>query len=248
MKGNFAGVIINRLALNIDKIFDYRIPDDLSDNVTVGSHVFVPFGRGKKLIEGYVLYIKDETDFSGDVKEIVSLASPEPLFDKEMLDVANHLKETCFCSYISAIKTILPPGSGNKNKANDKFIRGSKLNLPYDEAFDILETMRTKAPKQAQILELLIQNDFVADSDISLLTGASYAAIKALKEKGYIKTEVIETLRMPLDYDEIKPTKSPKLNEEQQSAVDTVTQAIKNQKTDTFLLHGITGSGKTEVF
>ena len=248
MKGNFAGVIINRLALNIDKIFDYRIPDDLSDNVTVGSHVFVPFGRGKKLIDGYVLYVKNETDFEGDVKEISSLASPEPLFDREMLDVANHLKETCFCSYISAIKTILPPGSGNKNKTNDKFIRGSRLNLPYDEAFDILETLRTKAPKQAQILEILIQNDFVADSDITLLTGASYAAIKALKEKGYIKTEVIETLRMPLDYDDIKPTKSPKLNAEQQSAVDTVTQAVKIQKSDTFLLHGITGSGKTEVF
>ena len=75
MKGNFAGVIINRLALNIDKIFDYKIPDDLIDKICVGSHVFVPFGRGKKLIDGYVLYIKDETDFEGDVKEIASLAS-----------------------------------------------------------------------------------------------------------------------------------------------------------------------------
>jgi len=248
MKGNFAGVIINRLALNIDKIFDYAIPDDLINSVTVGSHVFVPFGRGKKLIDGYVLSVKNETDFSGDVKEISSLASPEPLFDEEMLDIANHLKETCFCSYISAIKTILPPGSGNKNKTSDKFIRGSRLNLPYDEAFDVLEVLRTKAPRQAQVLELLIQNDFVADSDITLMTGASYVAIKTLKEKGFIKTEIIETLRMPLDYDEIKPTKSPKLNVEQQAAVDVVTDSLKSKKTDTFLLHGITGSGKTEVF
>ena len=72
MKGNFAGVIINRLALNIDKIFDYAIPDNLTESVTVGSHVFVPFGRGKKLIDGYVLYVKNETNFSGDVKEITS--------------------------------------------------------------------------------------------------------------------------------------------------------------------------------
>ena len=248
MKGNFAGVIINRLALNIDKIFDYAIPDDMIDKITVGSHVFVPFGRGKKLIDGYVLSVKNESDFSGDVKEIASLASAAPLFDEEMLDIANHLKETCFCSYISAIKTILPPGSGNKNKISDKFIRGSRLNLPYDEAFDVLEILRKKAPKQAQILELLIQNDFVADSDITLLTGASYTAIKSLREKGFIKAETIETLRMPLDYNEIKPTKSPKLNEEQQTAVDTVTEAVKNKTTDTFLLHGITGSGKTEVF
>ncbi len=248
MKGNFAGVIINRLALNIDKIFDYRIPDDLVDKVTVGSHVFVPFGRGKKLIDGYVLCVKSETDFSGEVKEIASLATAEPLFDEEMLGIAAHIKETCFCSYISAIKTVLPPGSGQKHKVNDKFIRGSRLNLPYDEAFEMLELLRKKAPKQAQVLELLIQNDFVADADITFLTGASYAAIKALKEKEFIKEEVIEALRMPLNYDEIEPTKSPQLNDEQRTAVEKITASIKDKKTDTFLLHGITGSGKTEVF
>ena len=248
MMGNFAGVIINRLALSIDKIFDYRIPDDLKEKITVGSHVFVPFGRGKKLIDGYVLSLKNETEFKGEVKEIVSLATPEPLFDEEMLEIAQHIKKTCFCSYISAIKTILPPGSNAKNKAGEKFIRGSVLNLPYDEAFDILESLRTRAPKQAQVLELLIQNDFVADSDITLLTGASYSAIKTLKDKGFIRTETIESLRMPLNYDEIEKTHSPKLNDEQTRAVNTITDSIKKEKTDTFLLHGITGSGKTEVF
>lgn len=248
MKGSFAGVIINRLALNIDKIFDYHIPDDLVAKITVGSHVLVPFGRGKKLIDGYVLSVNDETVFNGETKDIVALASPEPLFDEEMLSVANHIKETCFCSYISAIKCILPPGSGRKNKVNDKFIRGSRLNLPYDEAFDVLETLRTKAPKQAQVLELLIQNDFVADADITFLTGVSYAAIKALKEKDFIRTEIIETLRMPLNYDEIEPTKSPELNQEQAAAVKEITTAVKNKTGGTFLLHGITGSGKTEVF
>ena len=248
MTDNFAGIIINRLALSIDKIFDYKIPDDLKGKISVGSHVFVPFGRGKKLIDGYVLSVKNETDFDGEVKEIASLATPEPLFDEEMLHLADHIKETCFCSYISAIKTVLPPGSGTKHKVNDKFIRGSRLALPYDEAFEVLETLRTKAPKQAQVLELLIQNDFVADADITFLTGASYAAIKALKDKEFIKEEVIEALRMPLNYDEIEPTKSPQLNQEQQGAVDKITTSIKNKKNETFLLHGITGSGKTEVF
>jgi len=248
MTGNFAGVIINRLALTIDKIFDYEIPVDLIDKVTIGSHVFVPFGRGKKLIDGYVLSLKSETDFDGEIKSISSLASSEPLFDEELLNIATHIKNTCFCSYISAIKTILPPGSTAKRKVNDKFIRGSRLNLPYDEAFEVLENLRLRAPKQAQILELLIQNDFVADADITFLTGASYAAIKALKDKGFIKSEVIESPRMPLDYDSIEPTSSPKLNEEQKNAVDIVTNSIKNINRDTFLLHGVTGSGKTEVF
>ncbi len=248
MKGNFAGVIINRLALSIDKIFEYSIPDDLAQKVTIGSHVFVPFGRGKKLVDGYVLSLKSETEFEGSVKEIASLVTPEPLFDEKMLKIAEHIKNTCFCSYISAIKTILPPGSNTKNKIGGKFIHGSVLNLPYDEAFDVLDNLRARAPKQAQILELLIQNDFVADSDITFLTGASYSAIKALKNKGFIRTETIESLRMPLDYDEIEKTKSPKLNEEQLSCVKTITDSIKSEKNDTYLLHGITGSGKTEVF
>ncbi len=248
MKGKFAGVIINRLALHIDKIFDYRIPDELADKISIGSHVFVPFGRGKKLIDGYVLSVNSETDFTGDIKEISALASSEPLFDEEMLTIAKHLKDTCFCSYISAIKTFLPPGSGRKNRIGDKLIRGSTLNLPCDEAFEVLESLRKKAPKQAQILELLIQNDFVADTDITFLTGASYAAIKALKEKGFIREEIIETLRMPLNYDEIPQSTSPLLNDEQQTAVNTITQSIKNAEGGTFLLHGITGSGKTEVF
>ncbi len=248
MGNNFAGVIINRLALTIDKIFYYRIPSHLKDKVSVGSHVFVPFGRGKKLIDGYVLSVHDEVNFDGDIKEIASLASPDALFDEEMLALANHLKDTCFCSYISAIKTILPPGSTQKTKVNDKFIRGSVLNLPYDEAFLQLDILRTKAPRQAQVLELLIQNDFVADSDITLITGAGYAAIKALRDKGFIRSEVIESLRMPLDYDSITPTKSPLLNKEQKTCVDTITNSIKTNKSDTFLLHGVTGSGKTEVF
>ena len=248
MTDNFAGIIINRLALSIDKIFDYKIPDDLKDKITIGSHVFVPFGRGKKLIDGYVISLKSKTEFSGDVKEIISLATPEPLFDSEMLEIADYIKSTCFCSYISAIKTILPPGSGAKNKVGEKFIRGSVLNLPYDEAFEVLESLRNRAPKQAQILELLIQNDFVADSDITFLTGASYSAIKALKDKGYIKTETVESLRMPLNYDEITPTSSPALNDEQKQAVQSITASVKDSKADTFLLHGITGSGKTEIF
>lgn len=248
MKGNFAGVIINRLALSIDKIFYYSIPDDLIDKITIGSHVFVPFGKGKKLIDGFVVDLDDRLSFDGETKEIASLASNEPLFDSKMLQIADYVKNTCFCSYISAIKTVLPPGSNTKNKVNEKYIRGSVLNIPCDEAFDVLENLRTRAPKQAQILELLIQNEFVADSDITLLTGASYSAIKALTDKGYIKKEIIESLRMPLNYDEIERTNSPKLNKEQTLAVESITDSIKESKKDTFLLHGITGSGKTEVF
>lgn len=248
LKGNFAGVIINRLALNIDRIFHYSIPGELLGKITIGSHVRVPFGNGNRMTDGFVLSLTDEIDFDGTVKEIKALENPAPLFDEGLLSVCHFLKQKYFCSYISAVKTILPPGSGRKNTVSDKFIRGSVLNVPYDEAFDALEKLRDKAPRQAAILELLIQNEFVADNDITFITGAGYGAIKALKEKGLIRSEKTEVFRLPVDYDAIERSTSPVLTGEQVAAVRTISESLNNEESDTFLLHGVTGSGKTEVF
>ncbi len=248
MEGNFAGVIINRLALNIDKIFHYHIPDALLGKIKIGSQVTVPFGKGNKTIEGFVLSLENHIDYGGTVKEILSCNTDAPLFDSEMLSICDFLKRRYFCSYISAIKTILPPGSARKQKISDKVIRGSVLNVPYDEAFDALEKLRDKAPTQCKILELLVQNDFVADSDIVFLTGASYSAIKALQDKRLIRREIVEVSRFPVDYDAIKPATAPPLTSEQKEAAAEISASIIGNKSETFLLHGITGSGKTEVF
>lgn len=248
MEGNFAGVIINRLALNIDRIFHYSIPDRLLGKINIGSHVTVPFGSGNTAVDGFVLSLDSHSNFEGTIKEILSAEDGGPLFDSEMLDVCNFLKQKYFCSYISAVKTVLPPGSGRKHKVSDKIIRGSVLNVPYDEAFDALEKLRDKAPKQCKILELLIQNDFVADSDIVFLTGASNQAIKALKDKGLARSEEIEVFRLPVDFDNIPRTVSPPLTAEQSRAVENICAAVSANQNKTFLLHGVTGSGKTEVF
>ena len=245
--GNFAGVIINRLALNIDRIFHYAIPENLKEKIKIGSRVLVPFGKGNKALDGFVILLSETSDFDGKIKDILSVED-DGLFDDEMLGICNFLKQKYFCSYISALKTILPPGICRKNAVNDKFIRGSVLNVPYDEAFDALEKLRDKAPRQCRILELLIANDFVADSDITFITGSSYQAIKTLKEKGLIREETIEVFRMPVNYDEIEKSTPPPLTDEQQNAVSRISQSIEENENKTFLLHGVTGSGKTEVF
>ena len=93
------------------------------------------------------------------------------------------MKKMKFGSF--ALKAVTPPGIGlSKTKVNDKIIKGSSLAIPYDDAFDVLEKVRDKAPMQAKIIELLLQNEFVADRDITLLTGCGYSAIRALKKKG----------------------------------------------------------------
>lgn len=108
------GVIINRLALNIDRMFHYSIPDGLLGKIDIGSHVTVPFGNGNKTVDGFVLSLSNHSDFDGTLKEILSVSESGPLFDREMLSVCQFLKQKYFCSYISAVKTVLPPGSGRK--------------------------------------------------------------------------------------------------------------------------------------
>ncbi len=245
---NIVGVVVDRMARNVDRVFHYTAPDDLYEKIEIGTLVSVPFGRGDSALEGYVVELPEETEHK-KLKEINGIISKEPLFDGKMLEVSRYIKEACFCTLAAAIKAITPPGSGvRRTKVNDKIISGSALNIPNDEAFFVLENIRQKAPKQARIIELLLQNDFVANQDIRLITGAGQGAIKALMEKGIICPKEIEVFRKPIDFSKIKKQESIVPNKEQKAAIDEIVKAALAEKNETFLLHGVTGSGKTEVF
>lgn len=246
--GKIAGVVINRMVRNVDREYHYRIPEELEDAVCIGSLVCVPFGAGDHVLEGYVVELPEETEYD-KLKEIYAVLSPIPLFDEKMLAVCRFLQKTCFCTLAAAIKAITPPGVGVRRAAvNDKVIVGSVLAVPNDEALAALEYMHKKAPRQAKIIELLLQNDFVANADIRLICGASSGAIRSLEQKGLIRSQELAVFRKPMDFESIERTKPPILNAEQERAVSAVVQSFREKKQETFLLHGVTGSGKTEVF
>lgn len=243
-----AGVVINRMARSVDRIFHYRVPEEMSEQLEIGSLVSVPFGHGDSVVEGYVVELPEETDCD-KLKEVYAVLSPELLFDEKMLALCRFLQKSCFCTLAAAIKAITPPGIGvRRGRADDKIIKGSSLAIPSDEALMMLETVRKKAPKQAQIIELLLQNDFVANADIRLICGASQTAIRALEQKGIIRPQELEVFRNPVDYDKIERTQPPVPTAEQQHAIGEIVQAFRSGQSRTFLLHGVTGSGKTEVF
>lgn len=245
---NIVGVVVDRMAREVDHVFHYTATDEMYEKMQIGLPVLVPFGRGDSVLEGYVVELPEQTDYNA-LKEVRAILSEEPLFDGKMLEVCRHMQDSCFCTLASAIKAITPPGRGvRRNRVNDKIINGSRLAVSNDEAFSILETIRSKAPKQAKIIELLLQNDFVANVDIRLITGAGQGAIKALEQKGIICSQDIEVFRKPVDFSKIKPTLPIKPNAEQTDAICAVTDTVEKGRHQTFLLHGVTGSGKTEVF
>ncbi len=245
---NIVGVVVDRMSREVDRIFHYTAPDEIYEQLTIGMLVRVPFGRGGKIIDGYVVDMPEESEF-GSLKEIQAIVSTEPLFDSKMLEVCRMMQKTCFCSLAAAIRAITPPGSGvRRERTNDKTLQGSSLAIAYEEAFSILETVRKKAPVQAKIIELLMQNDFVANTDICFITGASRSAIKSLEQKGIIAPQEIEVFRKPVEFDKIAKTQPLLPTPEQKEAITRINTAAERGENRTFLLHGITGSGKTEVF
>lgn len=245
---NIVGVVVDRMARNVDQVYHYTAPDELYAKIGIGMLVQVPFGRGDAVLDGYVVEMPEETQYQS-LKEIHALVSQQRLFDGKMLAVCRYMQESCFCTLAAAIKAITPPGSGvRRARTGDKTIAGSVLAIPFDEAFSVLESVRDKAPRQAKIIELLLQNDFVANSDIRLLTGAGQGAIKALVQKGILRPQEMEVFRKPVDFSKIPRTQPLAPTREQAAAISRITQAADSGESQTFLLHGVTGSGKTEVF
>lgn len=239
-------MILNRAARVLDRTFDYHIPEHLADELAVGMTVSVPFGKTNQLTEAYIVAFPEAPKVE-KLKDIIEILDPVPLFDEKQLELIHFMKRRYFSTYLAALKTVVPYGLGlSAKRVSDKTLKGSALAISYDEAFTVLEKARDKAPVQARIIELLMQNDFVANTDIQMLLGCAPAAIKALEKKGVIESIEIEIFRNPVDYTKIKQTTPLPPTREQKKAIDTITASLSSF--GVFLLHGVTGSGKTEVF
>ncbi len=241
-----ASVIVNKTARVLDRLFDYIVPDHLEPLVQIGVMVHVPFGKNNQLIEGYIVDFPTVAQVE-TLKEIFAVLEPVPQFDLHMRDIIYFMKRRYFSTYLSALKTVIPYSLGLHGKSSsDKVLKGSSLAISHDEAFDTLEIARDKAPTQARIIEVLLQNDFLANTDIQMILGCSAAAIKALYAKGVIQPVEIEVFRNPVDFNAIEQTFPMQPNPEQAEAIQEITENLNTF--GVFLLHGVTGSGKTEVF
>ena len=237
-----AEVIIDSKAKKLNRKFDYKIPENLKDIIDVGSRVLVPFANFKKLEEGYVIKIKQNTEY--EVKEIAGL---EENLTQDKIELARWMARKYFCNVSECIKLMLTPGTRTKNKENritDKQIDFIYLNI--DEKEINIEELRGE--KQKKVLNFIIKNPGFTISEIMQITGASRETINSLIKKGYIKKEKEKVERNPLINKKINETKKMKLTDEQEMAYNEIEFAINQKKYEEFLLYGVTGSGKTEVY
>ena len=238
-----AEVIIDRAAKKLNRTFDYNIPKELEDIVIIGSTVLVPFGKAKELEEAYVIGIKEKTEYQ--VKDIAKVK--HNLTDKQ-IRLAKWMSKKYFCNVSECIKLMSQPGTKRKNEVKDKKINTVYLKKEAEEIEIEIQSGKIKSEKQKRALEFIKENEGVTASEIEVFTDCSKAILKTLEKNGYIEFIEQKVERDPLENKNIERTSKLELTEEQQIAFDKINNAIQENRYEEFLLYGVTGSGKTEVY
>lgn len=227
-----AEVIVNSTANELDKTFDYNIPEGL--NVELGMRVLVPFANRKVFEVGYVVGLKETSEFR--CKSIIRVI--DQIFDDERLNLAQWISKKYFCNLAEAIRLLVPPGtSTNLNRVKEKTEKVVHLNLDADFS-------KIKSEKQRKVIEFLLDNINAPKAVLKELTDTSDAIIKTLEKNGYIRITDEQVFRNPFAFKEILSSSKLKLTEEQEQVIEN----IKLGKFDKYLIHGVTGSGKTEIY
>lgn len=245
MTKRFAQIIIDISHEKVDRTFDYRIPPQLEDRISVGVLVKIPFGKGNSLRKGYVVGITDHADYDADkIKEIDSIVEGSVSAESQLIMLAWWLKEQYGSTMNQALKTVLPV----KQKVKPKEKKVLRLLIPEEQ----LEALTAEAEKKSykarvRLFKALKENPLIPYEVASGQMNLSAATLKPVIEKGYVALESEEIFRNPVK-DAGSRVKAVDLNGEQQAVADAFCEDYEAGKRETYLIHGITGSGKTEVY
>jgi primosomal protein N' (replication factor Y) (superfamily II helicase) len=299
-----ASVIVDVPAKQTDRPFDYLIPAHLVEVIKPGMRVVVPFGPRK--IQGFVISIKEESDFS-KLKELIEPMDLTPILNQELLKLGEWLTSETLCYKISAFQVMLPAAlkakyekklklSADEKNLTDELqaVFESKEMIPWEEAvnlgclsllqkevakgtveiiYEVKERVRKKklkhimtnlskqqlaiekeklpvqAAKQKEVLNFFLKTDVPVElrrvlSELNI----SASTIKGLVQKGILKEKELEVYRDPFEDRTFSHTDPLPLTVDQQKAIKPILASISEHKHQTFLLYGVTGSGKTEIY
>ena len=223
----FADILVEVVSKNTDKTFTYKIPDGME--AFVGMRALIPFG--KRVIEGFIVKIYDKLDVDYEVKDIIKLVDEKPVLNEEMLEIGKYISKKTLSPITSAYQTMLPRALKAKEKTN--------INKKILKYVKIISDGNFTSDKQKMIFNYIKERGEVLKSEVNKI---SASALKTLISNGIVLEFEKEVYR--LDEDIVLEYKDYVLTSEQKNVINKV--RLDNFKP--YLLHGVTGSGKTVVY
>lgn len=302
----FVKVIVDIPAAQVNRPFDYQVPEAYQDSLQLGMRVQVPFGNRQLL--GFVVGIHHTSDFKGTLKPITAVLDYESFINEELLDLSEHLAQTLHAFRINVLQAMLPamlkvkyqniflihqpqalsdyqlPSDWlnqsqldkdqveahlSRNQIKQLLDQGAlelvykvqdqtttktqtmiELAMPAEAIEQVIQELPARSQKVAQLLTYLLESGQPQWEQQALLAASQVSAssLKTALKHGYIKSQKVSVYRDPLAHLEVEQSQSRTLTEAQKVVYEQVAQALEAHQDQTFLLEGVTGSGKTEVY
>ena len=241
----FADIIIDIQHEKLDKIFQYRIPESLEGKLGPGMEVLVPFGKGNRQTKGYVTGLSETCDYDlSKVKEVAGISEKGVEIEAKLIALAAWMKENYGGTMLQSLKTVLPI----RQKENAKVKKRLRLLLDKETGKRQLHYYLEKNQKaRARLMAALLDD---AELEYELVTkklNITASVIRALEEQGVLCVETEQVYRNPVKQT-VKETYKLSYTQEQEQIIRRFKRDYEAGLRKTYLIHGVTGSGKTEVY
>ena len=238
----YAGVIVDISLEKLDRVFDYKIPAHLENCVHPGVPVWIPFGKGSRRIKGFVINVSDTCAYEeSKVKALLAVCEGAIPVEGQLIELAAWMRDRYGCTMNQAMKTVLPV----KNRVREQTKVLVSLNAEADQIRQYMEkNKRCKA--RIRVLQTLLEKGTLEKEKLLEAAATTGAALKELRDAGVILWQSETIYRLPKIAREEK--KQITLNTGQQAVLDAFQSDYREGKRTSYLLHGVTGSGKTEVY
>ena len=244
-------VVLKKSTKAFEQLYSYLATDDMAGALQEGTSVMVPFGVGNRAVEAFVKKVIDLSEYNDEypvdkLKTILSVKSISRKLNQEQMALVAWMRGNYFCTESVALRLMSPPGGEH---VDDQKERTVKLSLTEEQLESLIEQGIIKKIHHIEILRYLQEEGETAIQEITNRFSITTAVLDTLRKHSYvIYGERLKTVVMQPDTDIPYYAPPKELTEEQQVAVNTLKQTINTNTMQEFLLHGVTGSGKTEVY
>lgn len=238
----YADIIVDISHEQLDRTFQYAVPEEMEQDIDVGVLVNVPFGRGNRTITGYVIELSNEPKLDIDkIKYIDSIVPDKVKAVSRMIKLAAWLKHNYGSTMNQALKTVIPV----KEKVKHKEKKSVRLVIDRHEAQSYIELfVKKNAKARLRLLQALMQEQVIDCAIVKEKLNITMQTVNTLVKLGIADIEVENIYRNPIKNTD-DSEKRLTLNPEQKHVVDTFIKDYDNGNRHTYLIHGVTGSGKT---